>query len=544
MAKFSTFSEFSVLSAQIYDQTIKTQNNFYFFIGKPTPWPEELNPEEMYDSREGQTRTWRNMLAIKKVNASDVTSAFNKADWVSGTVYDEYRHDYSAVNLAPSGADRLRYSKNYAVNTAKQVFKCIFNNNNSPSTEMPQVVSEATTEIFELSDGYRWKYLFTIDSAQLEKFVSPIYYPFNLENEAVKLAAVPGGIHNIVIKQRGAQFPALQTLPIFVDGDGLLNASAMAGIATSGLGEILGTSIIDAGNSYEPSATFAVNFLQPTTNGTIKTAYGLATTNALGQIESVSIVIPGEGYLNSLPIRIVESSCKPMAQIDAAGQIEKIIIYNGKEGFNFNRASAVIVSATGTGYELQPVISPLGGHGAFQAFEVGAFNVLMNVRLLASDEDFPLDNDFRSFGVIASPMTLNEFYQPVPFTGEVGSGLFVITPSDVNETIGEFKVDDKIYGLVSGAVGTVVSVIRSPLDNSVEKLHIIRTEEDNELNYYPASMGFGETITSSSGASATVADMSLPDFIKGLGVLIYAENRIAIKRNVAQSESITIAVEL
>jgi len=99
------------------------------------------------------------MLAIKKVNASDVASAFNKIDWEVGTVYDEYRHDYSPTNLAPSGADRLRFSKNYAVNTQKQVFKCIFNNNNSPSTEMPQVISESTTEIFELSDGYRWKYI-------------------------------------------------------------------------------------------------------------------------------------------------------------------------------------------------------------------------------------------------------------------------------------------------------------------------------------------------------------------------------------------------
>ena len=545
MAKFTTFSDFSVLSATIYDQTVKTSNNYYFYIGKPTPWTEDLNPEELPDSRESQTAIWRNMMAIKRVSNVDVVRAFFKSDWKVGTVYDEYRHNYSPTNLAPSGADRLRYAKHYTINTSKQVFRCIYNNENSASTTMPYVISESTTDIFETADGYRWKYLFTLDAALLEKFTSPLYYAFPAsENMTVKATAIPGGIHNIAIKNRGSGFPVSQNIPVFVDGDGVLNASALATIGISGTGEILSTSLIDGGSSYEPLATFAVNFLQPTTNGNIKGGYGLATTNALGQIESIQVVIRGSGYLNSLPIRIVESTCKPVVTTDASGQLLKVIVYNGKEGYNFGRATAVVVSATGVGYNLEPVISPVGGHGAFQDFDVGAYNVLMNVRLVATDDEFPLDNDFRSFGIIASPMKFNEFYQVVPFTAELGSGLTEITPSSVSELLGKFEVDDKLYGLTSGAMATIVSVQRNPLDNTVEKLFVLRTEQDNEFNYYPASMGFGESVTSSSGASAVVANMVLPDFIKGLGVVIYGENRIAIKRNVAQSESITISIEL
>lgn len=545
MAKFTTFSDFSVLSAIIYEQTVKTASNFYFYIGKSTPWEEALNPEELPDSRNSQTAIWRDMLAIKRVNSVDVVRAFFKSDWQVGAVYDEYRHNYSSTNLAPSGADRIRNAKHYTINTLNQVFLCIYNNENSASTTMPHVISESTTEIFETADGYRWKYLFTLDAALLEKFTSPVYYPFpQTENAAVKAAAIPGGIHNIVIKNRGSGFPASQTIPVFVDGDGVLNASATATIGISWTGEILSTSLVDGGSGYEPSATFAVNFLQPTTNGNIKGGYGLATTNALGQIESIQVVIRGSGYLNSLPIRIVESSCKPVVTTDATGRLLKVILYSGMEGYNFGRATAVVVSATGVGYSLEPVISPVGGHGAFQDFDVGAYNVLMNVRLYATDDEFPLDNDFRRFGIIASPMKFNELYQVVPFTAELGSGLTEIIPSSVSEVVGNFKVDDKLYGLTSGAMATIVSVQRNTLDNAVEKLFVLRSEQDNEFNYYPASTGFGETVTSSSGASAVVADLVPPDFIKGLGTVIYSENRIAIKRNVAQSESITFSIEL
>lgn len=537
MANTTTFSEFSVLSSQIFENILQTPGReFYFFIGRSEAWPAET-VQPLTDSRQSQVEIWRNMLAVKKVLGSDITNAFKQIDWTSGQVYDEYRHNYSDDNPAASGAIRIRDARTYVVNSANQVFRCIYNNKDGASTSEPSVFSPDTTAIFETADGYRWKYLFTLNGSSLNKFNSPKYYPFTEENLAVKAAAVPGGIHNIRVINGGSGFPTNTTIPLFVDGDGAKLKSAAGTITRGAGGSIASVSVASGGSGvwYPSSTTIPVNLLQPTSNGPVNSAYGLATTNAEGKVTAVSVIKPGESYVDGIPVSIVASSCVPFANTNELGKIESITIYNGMEGLFFNTATVTVVSPAGSGESLEPIISPVGGHGAFQEFDVNAFNVLLNVRLSSSDTEIPTGNDFRSFGIVTGLAKLVGG-SPVPFTDASGS---VIPILNVTSAVAStFIEDERVYGSTSGASATIVSITRN-VSNFATSFSVVRGDSDNSYDFVA-----GEALVSESGAVATLNTITPSDIISGYGAIIYGENRTPVSRNTNQSESITIVIEL
>jgi len=88
---------------------------------------------------------WRNMIAAKRIQFSDVSHVVPRNNWVSGTTYAEYD------DLDPI----LDEKQFYVTTTAGNVYKCIDNNKNSASTVEPTGV--VTNDIILTADKYRWK---------------------------------------------------------------------------------------------------------------------------------------------------------------------------------------------------------------------------------------------------------------------------------------------------------------------------------------------------------------------------------------------------
>ena len=84
------------------------------------------------------------MIALKKINSSDVRQVVIRRLWNSGTTYDMYRHDYSRSNTAKiSGATNLYTSSFYVINSEYSVYICLQNGtspdnpNGKPSLDEP-----------------------------------------------------------------------------------------------------------------------------------------------------------------------------------------------------------------------------------------------------------------------------------------------------------------------------------------------------------------------------------------------------------------------
>jgi len=197
-----------------------TANAYYSFIGLPNPtdvqsdW--DSDPPSPKDNFEEEDSYWDTMVALKKINSSDVRRVVPRRKWTSGTTYDMYRNDYSRTNTAAvSGATNLYAATYFVVNSDYRVYECLENGtdpdnpNGKPSLDEPTFTDLEPRSAGTSGDGYLWKYLYTIKPGDIVKFESTDYIPVpsdwetSTENSAVRANAVDGSIKVVTISNRG-----------------------------------------------------------------------------------------------------------------------------------------------------------------------------------------------------------------------------------------------------------------------------------------------------------------------------------------------------
>ena len=146
--------------------------------------------------------------------------------------------DYLTVNTPFSAAytenviyalevSETNYSnKFYARNTHDQVFKCLDNANGANSTVMPEISLGGQLPedpYIETSDGYKWKYLYTISTGVKNKFFTDKYMPV-IRDQTVYDNSVNGRIDIIQIVDGGDGYfvgSSVNNYPIItISGDG------------------------------------------------------------------------------------------------------------------------------------------------------------------------------------------------------------------------------------------------------------------------------------------------------------------------------------
>jgi hypothetical protein len=231
-----------ILNAKNFVAGVSTSaNSYYSFIGLPNPtniqsdW--DTNPPAPRDSFDEENNYWDTMIALKKINATDVRQVVQKRFWSFGTTYDMYRHDYSRSNTAKvSGSLSLYSATYYIINSDYRVYICLQNGtdpdnlNGRPSLDEPRFTDLEPRSAGTSGDGYIWKYLYTIKPTDIIKFESTEFMPVpadwetGTDNAEVRDNAVDGSIKIVTITNRGVGVgPANRTytrVPIRGDGTG------------------------------------------------------------------------------------------------------------------------------------------------------------------------------------------------------------------------------------------------------------------------------------------------------------------------------------
>jgi hypothetical protein len=237
-------------------------NTMYLGIGRPQAFAtktradsrtenegSDVAPITPADNVNAQTITFDDMLAAKKVTSSDVTFAIPRRNWTTGTVYDVYRHDYgeritgtTTAKTANSGASTLFDATFYVLTAARNVYKCLDNDNNTASTTEPTGTS---TSILSTADGYKWKYMYTLSASQQANFLSTDFMAV-ATNSTVSSAAVDGAINIIKIKTAGSGGTDGTHTNIAIRGDGTGGVCSVT--VTSGA--VTAVTVTNAGSGY------------------------------------------------------------------------------------------------------------------------------------------------------------------------------------------------------------------------------------------------------------------------------------------------------
>ena len=248
-----------------------TANSYYVFIGLPnatdtnSDW--NTNTPAPIDNFDDHDDIYDTLISAKKINSSDVLQVIRKINWTTGTIYEMYRHDYDINNTTPQTNSSSLYNSNfYVVNSDYRVYECIYNGADPTNSGKGLASLEEPTHT-DLqprleSDGYLWKYLYTIKPSDIVKFDSVEYVPVptdwleSADSLDVRNAAISGKIETVVIENTTSasyQFSGTKNnVPISGDGqDGLASVTFVNGkptavqVTNGGTGYTFGTLDLD-----------------------------------------------------------------------------------------------------------------------------------------------------------------------------------------------------------------------------------------------------------------------------------------------------------
>lgn len=448
MSKQLVKTNLNVDTARSLVTHVKNDVPYYIFTANSD---EEIEVPTPTDTKSDDSNLYDNILFGKRVKSSDISLSVKRYDWQINQVYDMYDDIESLVNK------RFYVSVDTGIET--RVYKCLFNNNNAQSTVEP---SGTSTESFEtLSDGYIWKYMYSITNSDMNRFATSEYIPVVLNTNIVN-SAVPGTIDIIKIQSAGARYDNYVSGAFNQASDISVNGNPLVFDITNG----------------EPRDNFYVNCMIKLTsigpqNGQYRLITGYVVTGGRKLITIDRpfdiIPVPSDIYEISPNVFVYDLSntsteqCYARAIIGSStgNNISKIEVLD--PGANYRKVLATVEPDASVGVSgnraamIRAVVSPDTGHGSDPEIELIAKYVCISGTFNGNATPIVANNTFRTFGLIKEPLyaNCNLLLEPSTVKGSFTSG----------EKLYEFK-SIKLAGTVevfanSLVVGTNTAIIDS-----------------------------------------------------------------------------------
>ena len=481
--------------------------NLYVFVSKAHDLSDEnllannqlANSENYFTSIHNPIKE---MIFGKKVKPGDVALVVDRYNWESGTIYQAfYNRSNTLFTVEDSDTE-----KSFYVYANEKVYKCIDNNESSASTVEP---SHTDLTPREESDGYKWKYMYTVPIGS--KFITDNFIPV-VANSTVVTSATAGidgvftisGGNNYVETVNGDVQSTVSSSVFVIENK---NLSFSNGFTFTPENKFFNnTSIL----LFEPGAK---------SNGSLFTVSDYDSAGQQITIDGTHSFSGSTKYEISPRVRIVGdgANATAIATVNPTTKtISKITIKNTGDSYSF--ANVIIDANTGTGASAVAIIPPYKGHGHSPHEELGADKVMFALTIEGNESNTitaNIQNGFRTVGLLSNPSPAN-----VAFTGtvSVSSGQNVITGSG---TKFEGVFTNPPLATVAGSTLAAVSAV--PLTNT----SVSNTGKSETL--VEIFNEFNKQITNQSISTDSII-LEGPDFDETADVLNVSSNTVMYSR--------------
>ena len=244
-------SNFRVVNAENFKEDVASAGtSIYVGIGKPDVWSLTLSdttdttPFVPVDALDSLGEAHQNLIGMKLIGSSDISHVVPRYTWTASRVYIAWDSDDAAM-----------FDKEFYIVTSEfKVYKCIKAGASGSSIQLTQTLTAPTGE----SDGYVWKYMYTVSVADAEKFLTTSYLPVKniaasfyagadsaaeaalseadyaqyLNQKASRDSATAAGIERIEVTTPGT-YSSTPTVTISGDGTGATATAVMTGSGSS-----------------------------------------------------------------------------------------------------------------------------------------------------------------------------------------------------------------------------------------------------------------------------------------------------------------------
>jgi|APSaa5957512535_1039671.scaffolds.fasta_scaffold17700_3 hypothetical protein len=484
-----------------------TDSVMYIFVARTNAWTVDASPPTPTDTtKETNYDIWRNMIAAKRVTSSDISYCTTRTNWANNTFYAKYADNNSTL-----------WSNNFFVVTdTYNVYKVIDNNNNANSTVKPTSTSSATVKT---TDGYRWKYMYTITAADALKFLTTNYIP-------VKTLSANDGSSQWTVQQAAAN-GALEYVDLTANGTLYLQTNGTIGTVTNSSVVILAVGANTTDNIYNGSAIYidsglgaaqvreVVDYNGTTRALTVNNAFTTSPNTSSTYIVSPKVLFDGDG-----------SGASAYSNV-SSGQVTDVTMIAQGTNYSFGSVTITANSSHGSGAAASVYTSQWGGHGKDPVLELGGYNVMLNVRLTGTESNtFIVNNDFRVIGLMKDPLLESSGLEAN------GSVYDMTTKLTLTSISGTYTFDEVLDGGTSSATARVVAFANT---NGAGTTGVLSVTGVN------AAFTATETVTgNTSSVTATVSSIASRGLKDYHGEVLYIENRPPVSRASDQIEDIKI----
>ena len=522
-------SNFRVLNANNFKEDV-TDSSVYVAIGKSDVWSlttsdttdgTPTTPQDQLDQL-GETR--QNLIGMKKVTGSDLSNVVPRYTWTSGNSYYAWDSDDASI-----------FDKSFYIVTSEfKVYKCIKAGGGASSVQPTQTLTVPTAE----SDGYTWKYMYTIGVSDSTKFLTNSYMPvktISLSAEGV-VAATTSSSTTVTLTASNLDI----TVGMTVSGSnvsGTPTVSARSGnVLTLSTAQSLTAADIltfafanDAAAEASLTESDFAQYLNQKASRDSSTAAG---------IERIEVTAGGTSYSSAPTVTITGDGSGATATATVAGGVVTSITVTGK-GTNYSVADITISGGGGSDATARAVLSPKRGHGVDPVSELGGFFTSLNVQLDGADGngDITVGNDFRQISLIKNPRV----YNATPLAGAIASADTLKATDyldfDSGVTVTDYSVDELLVGQTSGAQAYVVEI-----DSSNGYIHYHQNDKTGYGNFTDGEDVTGQT-SNTTGALESSNAVGNPEVDRMSGDILFLENRDPISRTTTQIEDIKVILE-
>ena len=444
--------------------------NYYIGISRSEDWNDSDTAPTPLNTERDQRNFRLGLQSVKQVvNYSFVIPRVN---WTSGTTFAAYNDAVEAHPTVPY----------YAMTESNQVYVCTRQGTNSAGVTQPSTVQPtgSSTKGIVLSDGYAWKFLYTIGTLDAAAYKSANFIPVKLqgatdssspatdvEQLAIQTAAITGRqIVGFSLDSGGAGYSSNPTVTITGDGTGSAASAVQSG------GAIVKITVDDDSGGAANAIKMGTGF------------------NFAG------IVLSGGGS----PTKI------------ATGKV----IFGPKAGLGADprddlRARAIMFNAKPVGEE---------------------------------DGEFIVGNSFRQIGLIRNPLSTDSASAGGAFSSSDGNCLRRLQmqgTAALSFTPGAIMSNGALIGAAGKAYAYVNKVDSDEIwYHQTETTGFTQFAEGEAIT--DAAGGSGTTQATGTDGDALAFHESKVD--KYSGDLLYVENRAAVTRAADQTEDIKVIIEI
>ena len=261
MAQTQVTQDLRYKNAKLLKEALSVAGSTYMGVGRISDWDTTRPPKVLGSAKERYEFDYE-LLGLSSVSASNIQFMIQQNTWVSGSIYDMYRHDYDETNRSYSGASRLEGARYVVYTSSGDVFICLSNNNNSPSTSLPS--STGTTPFFS-ADGYQWIKAYSLTPTEVSLYQSGNFIPV-ITNTGTS-TTVSGAVYSVVLNAGGEDYTTSPVgginqipyyyVPVLGDGTGAVARIQVTGttvtsidIVRNGQDYTYATVSFDANNAY------------------------------------------------------------------------------------------------------------------------------------------------------------------------------------------------------------------------------------------------------------------------------------------------------